>query len=146
LLARIVSRRTRSAISASDTRIVHQLTSGIAGWLTYEQMRKGVDNLLEHSLYAPVENIANGRKLEVLGQFKIPRHDDSSGAPKTIDFLIVNRKNKYVVALEIKFKNLNKKLTGSLTKDVDKLNFINISMINNQIKEPQDPPNYYDSR
>ena len=65
-----------------STKMVHQITSGIAGWRTYEQMRNGVDNLTEGSLYKPIEEIARGRRFEVKHEFPIPKDSPGCGGPK----------------------------------------------------------------
>ncbi len=102
-------------------RLVHQFTSGIAGWLTFEQMRLGVDNLSENTLYKPLEEIARGRHFEVKQQFAIPKKQSGPGAEKTIDFVVVDRANKAVLALEVKYKKPTKKMAGSLSADALKL-------------------------
>lgn len=98
-------------------RLVHQLTSGMAGWLTFEQMRAGVDNLREGSLEKPIEEIAQGRRFEVKGQFPLPRSPAQLGAPQSIDFLMVDREDQTVVALELKYKRAGKKMAGGLGLD-----------------------------
>jgi len=52
---------------------LHQLTSGMAGWLTFEQMQQGVDNLREAELAKPLELIARGRGYEIKGEFPLPK-------------------------------------------------------------------------
>lgn len=102
-------------------RLVHQLTSGMAGWLTFEQMRRGVDNLSEHMLYKPLEEIASGRHFEVKQQFPIPKATPGPGAHKTIDFVLVDRTNRQILALEVKYKRPTSKMAGSLSADAKKL-------------------------
>lgn len=102
-------------------KLVHQFTSGIAGWLTFEQMRRGTDNLSESTLYKPLEEIAGGRHFEVKQQFPIPKRSPGRGAEKTIDFVVVDRANCAVLALEVKYKRSGRKMAGSLTKDAVKL-------------------------
>ncbi len=112
---------------------VHQITSGIVGWLTYEQMRKGTDNLTEHSLYKPIEDIAKGRRFEVRNEFPIPKTSSRGGGSKEVDFVIVNRASQSVLALEVKYKRRKKRLTGSIGSDAAKLLTLTVEGINEQI-------------
>jgi hypothetical protein len=102
-------------------KLVHQFTSGIAGWLTFEQMRRGTDNLSESTLYKPLEEIASGRHFEVKQQFAIPKKSPGRGAEKTIDFVVVDRANTAILALEVKYKRTGRRMAGSLSKDAVKL-------------------------
>lgn len=115
-------------------RLIHQVTSGMAGWLTFEQMRAGVDNLREGALEKPIEEIAKGRNFEVKGQFTLPRRPSQLGAPKSIDFLLVDRKTKIVVALELKYKKSGKRMAGGLGLDAAKLHQISIDDIEEIIR------------
>jgi hypothetical protein len=115
-------------------RLVHQLTSGMAGWLTFEQMRDGVDNLREGSLEKPIEEIAKGRHFEVKGQFQLPRRPGQLGASQSIDFLMVDRQTEIVVALELKFKRAGKKMAGGMGLDAAKLHQVSIEKIEQQIR------------
>jgi hypothetical protein len=113
---------------------IHQITSGIAGWLTFEQMQVGIDNLREAELAKPVDAIARGRGYEVKGEFPLPKEKGQRGAPPCIDFVMVNRKRKAVVALELKYKKTGKRMAGSLGNDAARLNVLSLDMINAQIK------------
>lgn len=110
-----------SLVRRGRMQLIHQFTSGIAGWLTFEQMRRGANNLSEVALYKPLEEIANGRHFEVKQQFPIPKESPRAGAPMTIDFVVVDRANRAVLALEVKYKRLGKKMAGSLSEDAMKL-------------------------
>ncbi|HMG46452.1 MAG TPA: hypothetical protein VK614_03220 [Allosphingosinicella sp.] len=114
-------------------KIVHQLTSGMAGWLTYEQMRLGVDNLTEGTLYKPIEDLAKGRGFQVRHEFPLPKKTATRGAPQEVDFVIVDRTGEVVVAIEVKYKRRGKKLTGSISKDAIKLRDLTIEQIEAQI-------------
>ncbi|WP_144404583.1 hypothetical protein [Belnapia sp. F-4-1] len=116
------------------SRIIHQITSGIAGWLTFEQMQGGVDNLREAELKKPIELIARGRGCEVKGEFPIPTESNKKGAPPSLDFLIIQREQKLVVALEIKYKKTGRRMAGSIGFDAARLHNLNIENINRQIK------------
>lgn len=116
------------------TTFVHQITSGLAGWLTFEQMRSGVDNLSEAALYHPIECIAQGRKFEVKSQFPLLIDPPRPGAPSTIDFVMVNRITKLVIALELKYKKPRKKMAGSLGEDAYKLSKLTLDELNYQIE------------
>lgn len=116
---------TAASFAASASRravqLVHQFTSGIAGWLTFEQMRRGTDNSSESTLYKPLEEIAYGRHFEVKQQFAIPKKAPTRGAQKTIDFVVVDRAKQAVLALEVKYKRPGRKMAGSLSEDALKL-------------------------
>jgi hypothetical protein len=107
--------------------LVFQLTSGMAGWLTFEQMREGVDNLAEATLYKPLEEIASGRHFEVKSQFPIPKKTPGKGAPKTIDLVLVDRSVQTMLALEVKYKKPGSEMAGSLSADARKLREFNIA-------------------
>ncbi|WP_162792286.1 hypothetical protein [Novosphingobium sp. P6W] len=122
----------REALALS--RLIHQITSGIAGWLTFEQMRAGVDNLREAELAKPLEAIAKGRGYEVEGEFPLPRLPGARGAPKCVDFILVNHQHHSVVAIEMKYKKTDKVMAGSISSDAKKLSSITISDIEDQIQ------------
>jgi hypothetical protein len=107
------------------TTFIHQLTSGIAGWLTFEQMRKGTDNLRESELAKPLELIAQARGFEMKGEFPI-----KGGR---IDFLLVHREKKLIIAIETKYKKAKKRMKGSLGSDALRLSRLSVEMIEKQI-------------
>ena len=111
---------------------IHQITSGLAGWLTYEQMQNGVDNLREAEFAKPIESIAQRRGFEVKGEFPLPK-SAGRGAPPCIDFLLVNRADKLVVALETKFKKKDMNMAGRLGLDASRLEALTLDAIDKQI-------------
>jgi hypothetical protein len=119
---------------------VHQITSGMAGWLTFEHMRNGVNNLREAELAKPIELIAGGRGLEVKGEFPLPTVCGNRGAPPRVDFILVNRKQKLVVALEVKYKRIGRKMAGSLSSDAARLDDLSLDTINAQIEAEKGGP------
>ena len=113
---------------------IHQITSGLAGWLTYEHMRNGVDNLREAEFAKPIESIAQARGFEVKGEFPLPTAVRRRGAPPCIDFLLINRDRKLVVALETKFKKTDMNMAGRLGADAARLDALTLDTINGQIE------------
>ncbi len=117
--------------------LIHQITSGMVGWLTYEQMRSGVDNLNEARLGPPLECIADGRGYEAKAEFQLPRPAGSTGGPQRIDFLMVNRERQVVVALETKYKKAGRRMQGGLGIDAAKLHGLTLNSIDAQIAAGQ---------
>ena len=76
--------------------------------------------------------------MELRREFPIPKKNNNQN--KGVDFLIVDRNKKLVIALEVKYKKLGKPLTGSLTKDIAKLMSFGIKEINDQITEKRAYP------
>jgi len=112
---------------------IHQITSGMAGWLTFEQMQNGVDNLREAELKKPIEQIARGRGFEVKGEFPLPKPPGKAGGPESIDFIMVHREKKLVVALELKYKKAGRRMAGSISSDAARLHSLTLDTINSQI-------------
>lgn len=96
-------------------------------------MREGVDNLNESSLGHPLEIVAKGRGYEVRREFPLPRTPGSKGDSKRIDFLMVNRASKSIVALETKYKRAGLRMAGGIGLDAARLHGLNTSMIDEQI-------------
>ncbi len=115
----------------SGNGLIHQITSGTAGWLTYEQMRRATNNLNEASLAKPIEDIARGQGYDVQTEF--PLQLGKVGRPKSIDFMLVNHEKKLVVAIETKFKKLGCKMAGSISSDASRLSRLSIANIDSQI-------------
>ncbi len=113
---------------------IHRITSGIAGWLTFEQMRNSTANLREAELAKPIEDIAQGRGFEVKGEFPLPKPKGKHGRPACIDFLLVHRGTKLVVTIEIKYKKTGKKMAGGISNDAARLHNLNLEAINAQIR------------
>jgi hypothetical protein len=117
---------------AKDNKLIHQITSGLAGWLTFEQMRKGVDNLDEADLAKPLEVIARGRGFEAKREFPIQRRKKEGDYPR-IDFLLVHRKDELVVALEMKYK-ADQRMAGGIGIDAERLAGLTRDVINKHIR------------
>lgn len=126
-----VSRLPKSA-SERARGFLHQLTSGIAGWLTFEQMRDGVDNLREAELAKPLEDIAKGRGFEVKGQFPIANLEKRRGARRKLDFVLVHRKHRIVIAIETKYKKKSR-MGGSLAEDARRLRDLTLDALDARI-------------
>lgn len=112
---------------------LHQLTSGMAGWLTFEQMQQGVDNLREAELAKPLELIARGRGYEIKGEFPLPKPEKKRGTAPRLDFLLVNRRHRIAIAIETKYKKKAKKMAGSLADDARRLQALTIEVLDAQI-------------
>jgi hypothetical protein len=113
---------------------IHQLTSGLAGWLTFEQMQGGVDNLREAELAKPLQLIARGRGFEIEGEFPLPRDCCQRGAPTRIDFLLVHRRKKLIIAIETKYKKAGRKMAGGIGIDAKRLYSLTTDIIEQQIQ------------
>lgn len=96
-------------------------------------MKNGVDNLREAEFAKPIESIAQGRGFEVKGEFPLSTPTHRRGAPPCIDFLLVNRERKLVVALETKFKKTDMNMAGRLGADAARLDALTLGSINTQI-------------
>jgi hypothetical protein len=117
--------------------LLHQITSGVAGWLTFQHMKNNADIFDESSVYLPIIELAMGRQCEVLREFPIPKESENKiprKGTKEIDFLVVSRRKKIVIMLEVKFKKSGKPMAGGIAKDVAKLLSVEINDIVKQIK------------
>jgi len=112
---------------------LHQLTSGMAGWLTFEQMQQGIDNLREAELARPLELIARGRNYEVRGEFPLPKEEKKRGTPQRLDFLLVNHSHRVAIAVETKYKKKGKRMAGSIGSDARRLSELTVDTIETQI-------------
>jgi hypothetical protein len=54
----------------------------LAGWLTYEDMRRKVHHHEERTLYEPIREIAEANGYHVEREFPLPRKPGQLGAPK----------------------------------------------------------------
>jgi hypothetical protein len=122
----------------SRHKLVHQITSGLAGWLTFEHMRREVDDLEEKDLAKPLRAIAKARGFEVKREFCLPMNRRTKGTPR-IDFLMVHREQRLVVALETKYKHEGP-MSGGIGKDGAKLHGLTIDVINQQIRAGRGGP------
>lgn len=127
------AKRTTERAQKQGRAFLHQLTSGMAGWLTFEQMQQGVDNLREAELAKPLELIARGRGYETKGQFPLPKGEKKRGDNPRLDFLLVSRKRELVIAIETKYKKKNTKMAGSLADDARRLHRLTIETLDAQI-------------
>lgn len=96
-------------------------------------MKKGVDNFEECDIYAPIEEIAKGRKYGVRRQFPISNALSNKGN-KRVELVIVSYHQRLVLALEIKYKKRGDSLKqGAISSDAEKLRLIKASDINKTI-------------
>jgi len=106
------------------------LVSGVAGWLTYEQMRGQQIHHDEHDLYEPIKTIAEARDYRVWKQFPLPRTSAGVGAPKQIDFVLGANDASEFLVLEVKFKRTMKEMAGAIYKDALKIRDVDADTIN----------------
>ncbi|MGN6421953.1 MAG: hypothetical protein ACTHLA_01440 [Asticcacaulis sp.] len=110
--------------------IIAKISSGIAGWLTFEDMKGNVRHHDESVLYPPITEIASRNGYEVEREFPLPRKTKQRGSSKEVDFLLLNERKKVAVLLEIKFKKYAKTMMGGISMDALKIRDITFSDIN----------------
>ena len=83
--------------------MVGVLQRGIAGHLSYISAAAGWGTNSELALYPPIAAILAGREWDCRCQWRMPRADRITGAPRTIDFVARRRGKKYwEIAMEVK--------------------------------------------
>ena len=97
--------------------ILSTIASGVAGWLTYEDMLRQVRHHEESVLHGPILNIAQANGYSVKREFPLPRTIGQLGAPKQVDFVLASSNRKEFVVLELKFKKSAKAMAGSVSAD-----------------------------
>ncbi|WP_155723098.1 hypothetical protein [Gluconobacter potus] len=101
----------------------HRLTSGLAGWLTYQQMSREILDY-ESSLRGPLDHLAAGNNYKAYKEFPLLRKDDQIGSSKKIDFAFyprkVTKKSPGIILMETKY-NKNGTYAGLITSDIKKM-------------------------
>lgn len=111
----------------------------MAGWLTFEQMQLGLDNLREAELAKPLDSIARGRGYEIKGEFPLPRCEGRRGARPKADFLLVCHKRRIAIAIETKYKKKGKRMAGSIGADASRLGALRIEALEDLISQGAAP-------
>ena len=110
--------------------ILPTIMSGLAGWLTFEDMRRKVRHHDESALYQPIIDIARDNGFQVEREFPLPRKRGQRGGPREVDFVIGSKRKKEFLALEVKFKKTARAMAGSIGRDVKKIRDIDGGVIN----------------
>lgn len=111
-------------------KILPTIASGLAGWLTYEDMRRKVRHHEESTLYEPIREIAEANGYHVEREFPFPRRPGQRGDSKRIDFVFANPKTGDWAVLEVKFKKMAKTMAGSIGKDALRIRDIDGDFLN----------------
>lgn len=111
----------------------------MAGWLTFEHMQLGLNNLREAELAKPLESIARGRGFEVKGEFPLPTRKGTRGARPKADFLLVCHKRRIAIAIETKYKKKGKRMAGSIGADAARLSALRIEALEDSISQGAAP-------
>jgi hypothetical protein len=110
--------------------LLASITSGLAGWLTYEDMRQKVRHHEEATLYDPILEIARANGYEVVREFPLPRRKGQLGGPREVDFVFGSAKKRAFLVLEVKFKKTAKAMAGGIGLDAAKIRDVDGDMIN----------------
>lgn len=127
------------------------IASGLAGWLTYEDMRRKVRHHEEGTLYSPIIEIAEANGYKVKHEFPIPgkpkRKSKRTVTQKEVDFVMISQKSKATVVLEVKFKKTAMAMAGGIGEDAIKIRDLDGDLINTIIEDkhldlPKHQPGY----
>jgi hypothetical protein len=114
--------------------ILATIASGLAGWLTYEDMSRNVRHHEESTLHDPIRELAKANGYVVAREFPLPRVPGQKGAPKQVDFVLASAERKEFVVLELKFKKTAKAMVGSVTADARKIARIDAATLNKTVE------------
>lgn len=115
--------------------ILSTIASGLAGWLTYEDMLRNVRHHEEATLHDPIREIAKANGYSVKREFPLPRVQGQLGGSKKVDFVLASTKSKEYVVLELKFKKTALAMAGSVTSDAKKIARVDADIINEIVQE-----------
>ena len=119
-------------------RLVRRMSQGLVGWLAYIDVGWRGKALSEHYLYAPIFEMALGRRWRIHPQCPIKKETGRRGAPKTIDFAMsrIGRKElpTALLALEVKFPTKDNPFPKTYVYDCTKLG----SLTPDRISFPKD--------
>ncbi|WP_133244874.1 hypothetical protein [Caulobacter radicis] len=111
-------------------KILPTIASGLAGWLTYEDMRRKVRHHEENTLYDPIREIAEANGYHVEREFPFPRRPGQRGDSRRIDFVFANERTGDWAVLEVKFKKMAKTMAGGIGKDALRIRDIDGAFLN----------------
>jgi hypothetical protein len=107
---------------ADEDELMRHVSSGLAGWISFQHAAGRRKLNLEHYLYPPIFEIALGQKWTVIPQFPIPTNGKN---PRTFDFLF--RRNRTIRKVRrtglaaVEVKRVRRGTHTQFWKDAEKL-------------------------